>query len=127
MSKKVIRKVEEFVVANLGKISVATAINPDLAKEENVPSISYEGFTLIGIPMPNGQISQIPLEFSIDNVNSLEEAFDVFQERAKVKFQEFAEQAREAQKPKPSDRLVTATSVPPITREDGKPFMRIVE
>ena len=91
----IIRKVEEYAIDGVGKVHVFTAINPLLATAQNEPVVVYEGFTVVGAPMPNGQIAKVPVDFAIE-ATSIEDAFKGFKEKASARFSEMVKEANDA-------------------------------
>lgn len=89
----VVRKVEEYVVNNLGKVAVLTAIDPDMADKEKLPRVIYQGFAMLGAKLPNGQIMEIPVEFDID-ATDIKDAFAKFKPLATAQLKKHMDEAR---------------------------------
>jgi hypothetical protein len=109
---RVIRKKTEYVVDGLGKVSVFEAYDPKVAMQAKEALTLYEGFAILGA-MQGGRMSQIPVEFPIENnkdgkpITKLEECFDVFQDAAMARFHEMMKEAREAAAAE-QKRIITA-------------------
>lgn len=80
-SAKVIRRSEDYVVDGFGKVTVLEAIDLEKAAAAKEPRFLFQGFAILGA-MVAGQIRQFPVEWLIEGVNNVEEAFDVFQVQA---------------------------------------------
>ena len=91
---RVIRKVEEYIVNNVGKVAILTAVNPEKALQSNEPLSIYQGFAVLGVRLSNGEVTQIPVEFELDVAN-IDEAFEKFQDVATEQLQK---QMADAQK-----------------------------
>ena len=105
MSKKVIRSVKEYIVNNVGKVAVLTAINPsDMA--ENEPLDIYQGFAVLGVRV-NGQVMPVQVEFDLE-VSSIEEAFEKFQPAAEKQLKKQMEEAQKAMANE-QKQIITAT------------------
>jgi hypothetical protein len=115
----IIRKKDEYVVDGMGRVSVYTVENSclDEASKAKEPFRIYEGYALIGAPTPNG-IMQVPVEFRMENITSVEDAFSKFQEAATARFKIMMADARE-QAEKESKRIITApaNAIPKLVLE----------
>jgi hypothetical protein len=97
----VIRKVEQYMVDGLGRVTAFTAI--DAQKLNGEPLTIFRGNTVIGIPSSpeaGAPIMQMPLEFDITNAASVTDAFAKFVEAAKAQLEREIAEARS--KPKPN-------------------------
>lgn len=122
---KVIRKVEEFIVVSLGKVVVSTAVDESAAKAANEPIKLFTGFTMVGVPLPNGQFTEIPIEFPIENVDSVEQAYEGFEDKARERFAKITQEIKEAQQQQ-RNQIQIASTVPPVPNPNRSP-MKIVE
>jgi hypothetical protein len=92
-SEKVIRKSEDYVLDNVGKVTVMTAIDPKKAEAAKEPVTLYQGYAILGANV-GGAIQPFPVEWLITGANSIEEAFAKFQEQAVAEFKKGMEDAR---------------------------------
>lgn len=106
-SEKVIRRCQDYVVDGLGKITVMTAEDAELAKACGEPLSLYQAFAVIGVRTANGQVAQFPVEFLVQGASDLKDAFTKFQEQAAT---ELRKNIGEAQKRMESEqqRIITA-------------------
>lgn len=102
----VIRKSEDYVLDNVGKVTVMTAIDPKKAEAAKEPITLYQGYAVLGANV-GGAIQPFPVEWIITGVNSIEEAFDKFQEQAIAEFKKGMEDARKRVE-EHNRRIVTA-------------------
>ena len=105
---RVIRRVEEFIVNNVGKVAVLTATDPSQAQLASEEVVRYQGFAVLGARLQNGQVMQIPVEFEL-NVKSVEEAFDNFQQAATDQMRKQMDEARRAADAE-AKKIITAPS-----------------
>ena len=105
-SVKVIRRSEDYVVDGIGKVTVLTAIDQQKALEAKEPLTLYQGFAILGVPIA-GTVRQLPVEWLMENVLSIENAFEVFQSQAVAELKKNMEEAQhraEAER----NRIITA-------------------
>lgn len=89
---RVVRKMQDYVVNNLGKLTELTAVDPERARLAGEPPIMFQGFAVLGV-QAQGKIVELPVEFSID-ATSIDEAFDKFKESAQIQLHKNMEAAR---------------------------------
>jgi len=105
-TKLIIRKKEDYVAAGLGRVTELRALDVAAAVEANEPVAIYEGFAIIGA-QANGKIMQVPVEFIMPGVNSLEAAFEGFQKFATERFKAMMEEVKQ-QATSEQNRIITA-------------------
>ena len=105
----VIRKVEQYMVDGLGRVTAFVAI--DAQKLNGEPLIIFRGNTVIGIPSspePGAQIMQMPLDFEIPGAANVTDAFVNFVDAAKAQFERQLAETRSNPTPDPTPRRSAA-------------------
>ncbi len=105
-SVRVIRKSTDYVVDGIGKVTVMEAIDPVVGEQAKEPIRLFQGFAVLGAQV-GGQIRSFPVEFMIDGVLTVEEAFDKFQATAVATLRSNMEEAR-ARAEAEQKRIITA-------------------
>lgn len=105
-SIRVIRRSEDYVLDGVGKVTVMTAIDPAKAAESKEPNILYQGYAILGANV-GGQIQPFPVEWLMNGVASIEQAFEVFQSQAIAELKKNMDEARKRVE-EHQKRIVTA-------------------
>lgn len=115
---RVIRKGTDYFVDGLGKVTILEALDPALAEEAGEPLKVYQGFAVIGAQV-GPQMAQFPVEFVFENVNSLSDAFDKFQEQATENFKRNMDEARKSAQEQQNKLVVPGSEgIPNLRVED---------
>jgi len=91
---RVIRKSEDFIVEGVGKVTISSAIHPEVAEQAGQPMQLFHGFALIAAQIGEN-VRQFPVEWQMSGATNLDEAFDVFYQQATETFKQNIENARQ--------------------------------
>lgn len=105
-SVRVIRRSEDYVVDGIGKVTALTAIDPAKAAEAKEAVTLFQGYAILGANV-GGQIQPFPVEWLMDGVTSVEQAFEVFQTQAVAELKRNMDEARKRVE-EHQKRIVTA-------------------